>query len=210
MFQDEAEYEALAIPQHRIEYFKYKGTKVWDKKSRIDLVFGSSGDNGGKTIEDIMNEIDDDAKLKSDANFESDSDSDDDDINIHIDSNIQVNLIPEEEGSTHFLAIRITNPQVVQAAQVVQKDAVKQEEILSDCCMGSGLFHVTLGMLRLDGDEGEWELVKALHDIQLELQEFTKDLSLNISGLNTFGQRVLYAQVLPQPEELFWQFVRYV
>ena len=96
MFQDEAEYEALAIPQHRIEYFKYKGTKVWDKKARLDLVFGSSGDNGGKTIEDIMNEIDDDAKLKSDANFESDSDSDMNDINIHIDSNIQVNLIPEE------------------------------------------------------------------------------------------------------------------
>ena len=206
----EAEYEALAIPQHRIEYFKYKGTKVWDKKSRLDLVFGSSGDNKGKTIEDIMNEIDDDAKSKSVANFESDSDDDDDDINIHIDSNIQVNLIPEEERSTHFLAIRITNLQVVQAAQVVQNDAVKQEEVLSDCCMGSGLFHVTLGMLRLEGDEGEWELVKALHDIQLELEEFTKDLSLNISGLNTFGQRVLYAQVLPQPEELFWQFVRYV
>ena len=161
-----------------------------------------------------MNEIDDDAKSKSAANFESDSDDDDDDddddINIHIDSNIQINLIPEEERSTHFLAIRITNPQVVQTAQVVQNDAVKQEEVLSDCCMGSGLFHVTLGMLRLEGDEGEWELVKALHDIQLELQEYTKDLSLNISGLNTFGQRVLYAQVLPQPEELFWQFVRYV
>ena len=55
----DAEYEALAIPQHRIEYFKYKGTKVWDKKSELDLVFGSSGDSGGKTIEEIMNEVDD-------------------------------------------------------------------------------------------------------------------------------------------------------
>ena len=55
----DAEYEALAIPQHRIEYFKYRGTKVWDKKSKLDLVFGSSGDNGGKTIEEIMNEVDD-------------------------------------------------------------------------------------------------------------------------------------------------------
>ena len=58
-FQAEAEYEALAIPQHRIEYFKYRGFKVWDKKSRLDLVFGSAGDNGGKSIEDIMNELDD-------------------------------------------------------------------------------------------------------------------------------------------------------
>ena len=56
--QAAAEYEDLAIPQHRIEYFKYRGTKVWDKKSRLDLVFGSSGDNHGKTIDDVMKEID--------------------------------------------------------------------------------------------------------------------------------------------------------
>ena len=59
LFQAGAEYDDLAIPQHRIEYFKYKGTKVWDKKSRLDLVFGSSGDNHGKTIIDVMYEIDD-------------------------------------------------------------------------------------------------------------------------------------------------------
>ena len=57
-FQSDADYEALAIPQHRIEYFKYRGTKVWDKKSRLDLVFGSAGDNRGKSIEEIMSEID--------------------------------------------------------------------------------------------------------------------------------------------------------
>ena len=87
---------------------------------------------------------------------------------------------------------------------------VKQEEILSDCCMGLGLFHVTLGMLRLEGHEGQEELVQALHENQSELQKLAQDLELKVSGLNTFGQRVLYAQVLPQPEELFWQFVRYV
>ena len=57
-FQSDADYEALAIPQHRIEYFKYRGAKVWDKKSRLDLVFGSAGDNRGKSIEEIMSEID--------------------------------------------------------------------------------------------------------------------------------------------------------
>jgi hypothetical protein len=31
---------------------------VWDKKSRLDLVFGSAGDNKGKSIEEIMSEID--------------------------------------------------------------------------------------------------------------------------------------------------------
>ena len=125
------------------------------------------------------------------------------------DENIQIN-ISEEERSTHFLAIRVTNPEIIEAAQMVQKEVVNQEEILSDCCMGLGLFHVTLGMLRLEGHEGQEELVQALHENQSELQKMAQDLELKVSGLNTFGQRVLYAQVLPQPEELFWQFVRYI
>ncbi|XP_078491314.1 uncharacterized protein LOC144747484 [Ciona intestinalis] len=35
--------DILAIPQHRIQYFKYKRRVVWDKKERIDHVFGSAG-----------------------------------------------------------------------------------------------------------------------------------------------------------------------
>ena len=34
--------EALAVPQHRIEYVKYDGVRVWDKATRLDMVFGSS------------------------------------------------------------------------------------------------------------------------------------------------------------------------
>ncbi|KAL6489558.1 hypothetical protein MHYP_G00032990 [Metynnis hypsauchen] len=35
--------EELTIPQHRIQYFSYKGQRVWDKDSRTDRVFGSTG-----------------------------------------------------------------------------------------------------------------------------------------------------------------------
>jgi hypothetical protein len=52
----------LAIPQHRIVYLKYKDTKVWDKTQRLDLIFNSTifqGDYKGKTIEEIMQDIDD-------------------------------------------------------------------------------------------------------------------------------------------------------
>jgi len=51
----------LAIPQHRIVYFKYKNTKVWDKTQRLDLIFNSTifqGDYNGKMIEEIMHDID--------------------------------------------------------------------------------------------------------------------------------------------------------
>ena len=53
------------------------------------------------------------------------SDSDDEDnfnINIlEIDTDIQViSRIPEEERSTHFITIRISNPQIIRAAKSVQ------------------------------------------------------------------------------------------
>ncbi|KAL3857155.1 hypothetical protein ACJMK2_011850 [Sinanodonta woodiana] len=46
------DYTDLAIPKHRIQYFKYKGAKVWDKKERFDNVFGSLGSN--ITILDVI------------------------------------------------------------------------------------------------------------------------------------------------------------
>ncbi|KAH3816270.1 leukocyte receptor cluster member 9-like [Dreissena polymorpha] len=39
------DYTVLAIPKHRIQYFKYKDTIVWDKRCRLDNVFGSTGSN---------------------------------------------------------------------------------------------------------------------------------------------------------------------
>ncbi|KAK9397480.1 leukocyte receptor cluster member 9-like [Crotalus adamanteus] len=46
----------LAIPKHRIHYFKYRDRVVWDKVSRTDDVFGSTG--SGKTILEVMKEED--------------------------------------------------------------------------------------------------------------------------------------------------------
>ena len=140
----------------------------------------------------------------------SDSDSDED-VAVDIDQNEAargLSRIPDEERSTHFLAIRITNPEIVAKAKEIQTDIVKQEEALGDCCMGTGLFHVTLGMLRLEGHEGSQEAIGMVESLKSELAELRSGLSLKIAGLDTFGQRVLYAKVVPEPEEAFWQLVR--
>lgn len=42
----------LAIPRHRIQYFKYHDEIVWDKNNRLDTVFGSTGCK--QTILDII------------------------------------------------------------------------------------------------------------------------------------------------------------
>lgn len=48
---------SLAIPQHRIQYFKYKTEKVWDKNERLDNVFGSTG--GKLTLVDAVRKYED-------------------------------------------------------------------------------------------------------------------------------------------------------
>ncbi|CAH7408696.1 leukocyte receptor cluster member 9 [Phodopus roborovskii] len=45
----------LAVPQHRIRYFRFRGRLVWDRDSRTDLVFGSGSVAGrGPTILDAL------------------------------------------------------------------------------------------------------------------------------------------------------------
>lgn len=42
----------LNVPKHRIQYFKYVNEIIWDKSSRTDLIFGSTGNQ--QTIADII------------------------------------------------------------------------------------------------------------------------------------------------------------
>uniref|UniRef100_A0A452R0V7 Leukocyte receptor cluster member 9 n=1 Tax=Ursus americanus TaxID=9643 RepID=A0A452R0V7_URSAM len=45
----------LAVPQHRVRYFRFRGRIVWDRASRTDLVFGSGSAAGrGPTILDAL------------------------------------------------------------------------------------------------------------------------------------------------------------
>ncbi|XP_021090978.1 leukocyte receptor cluster member 9 isoform X2 [Mesocricetus auratus] len=45
----------LAVPQHRIRYFRFRGRLVWDRASRTDLIFGSGSAAGrGPTILDAL------------------------------------------------------------------------------------------------------------------------------------------------------------
>lgn len=59
------DYNVLSIPRHRIQYFKYCEEIVWDKRERLDNVFGSTG--SGVTIYDIVDRVllDDKAKLSN-------------------------------------------------------------------------------------------------------------------------------------------------
>ncbi len=65
-----------------------------------------------------------------------DSDTDSDDgfgISIKpvdVSNPSQFNPVPEEERSTHFIAIKITEPEIVENAIRVQQHMVQQEEVI--------------------------------------------------------------------------------
>ena len=70
----------------------------------------------------------------TESSTESDSDSDDG-VGISIkpvdvSNPSQFNPVPEEERSTHFIAIKITEPEIVQNAIKVQQHIVQQEEVI--------------------------------------------------------------------------------
>ncbi len=71
----------------------------------------------------------------TESSTESDSDSDfDDGVGISIkpvdvSNPSQFNPVPEEERSTHFIAIKITEPEIVRNAIMVQQHMVQQEEV---------------------------------------------------------------------------------
>lgn len=45
----------LAVPQHRVRFFRFRGQVVWDRASRMDQVFGSGSAKGrGPTILDVL------------------------------------------------------------------------------------------------------------------------------------------------------------
>ena len=204
----------LAIPQHRIQYFKYRGVKVWDKASRLDAVFGSAGT--ADDIEASMSRIDaeveeerqrraEEALLAGPAVTDPFADSSDDE-----EDGVEVSLlqpsvaapsgsVPEEERSTHFLAVRVSDAAVRSAAERVQASVTRHDPSLGACTMRPPLLHITLCMMRLEDAEATAAAGRCLRDTIADLSETLRsdDGLLHMRGLKTFGARVLYTPVAP-------------
>ena len=62
--------------------------------------------------------------------------------------------------------------------------------------MNPGLFHITLSMVRINGSKGVDEAKTLMDEIKEEFERIVKTQSckLVLNGLDTFGQRVLFAK----------------
>ena len=121
--------------------------------------------------------------------MEEDSDEDDDDFRITVNttavsskasafSSSGANPVPEEERSTHFIAIRVTDGKIVENARRVQNHVVGLEPALAECCMKLGLFHVTLDMVRLPNAEAVVEAEMVINKMEETLREMRERCDL--------------------------------
>ncbi|XP_012883243.1 PREDICTED: leukocyte receptor cluster member 9 [Dipodomys ordii] len=84
----------LAVPQHRVRYFRFRGRLVWDRASRTDLVFGSGSVGGrGPTILDVLD-------ANEDAPAHENTLGADEDVPTH-----ENTLRADEDGPTHMSAL---------------------------------------------------------------------------------------------------------
>jgi 2'-5' RNA ligase len=203
---------------------------VWDKASRLDLVFGStcSSSNLTTSIEEVMDAID--SRVQQAVRYAVDDAADDDDSCSESDDDeeggIAISIRPtgtnlqkllDADRSTHFLAIRVSNPEVVERLVAVQDAIVAAEPVLREACMKPGLFHITLAMLRLDGIVGIQAAVDAVESFPTAVwpslldggkENAARSPIMDIRRLNNFGHRVVYAEVQPRDPSLFESLVR--
>ncbi|CAL4190628.1 unnamed protein product [Meganyctiphanes norvegica] len=196
----------LAIPQHRIQYFKYKGTKVWDKNKRLDNVYGSAGNK--YTITEIMKQVDEELRVKA-STFDPDDDSDDEDMFV-LDSGGGGRIaelsyedhVKEKDRATHFLCIRVQNNDLARAVHNVQLKVIENDDSLRNCIMPTEILHITLAMVHCHSPESIIAVTSLMNELEPQLKRLVgEDLESNLErsitakGLSTFGARVLYTQL---------------
>lgn len=190
---------SLALPEHRIHYFKYRGEKVWDKKSRLDNVFGSTG--SGIIITDIIHTnnhgheetdvVDKHTSDEENSSSEPELLSAATGISAHMD-----NVSAEGSRPNYFVALRITDEAIIANVKEVQDYIVRQETCFRDCCFASESLHVTLFAVRLDGEEQVERTKSVLESCRSDLRRILRDAEpLKLNGLCTFFNKIVYAKV---------------
>ncbi|XP_019614965.1 PREDICTED: uncharacterized protein LOC109462795 [Branchiostoma belcheri] len=204
----DAELDDLAIPQHRIQYFKYHDQKVWDKNERLDNVFGSTGSY--VTIHDVMQRYkkeDETVQEKEEGEGTQDvadpeEPSEDEESSSDEDGDMATNKTRPRKSSkptssnkpNYFVAVRITDPDILRVARDFQKCIFERSPVLDAALAPVEKLHVTLCVLRIDDQTQLDAARRVLRDLKRESARLLPpSLVLNFRGVETFHNRVVYA-----------------
>ena len=179
-----ADFGALAIPEHRINYFKYKNEVIWDKNTRLDNVFGSTGSN--LTIYDVIK------KLENVTVSQEDVDLGNDEVQPVRPSYTKSS--EKESSPNHFIAIQIQNEDLKRNLYQLKCDLINGNNDVQNHLVPDSSYHLTLCTLRIDTPE-EMENVKQIMDqIKKDEKFFEENLPINLKfeGIGEFYNKVLH------------------
>ncbi|CAD5115564.1 DgyrCDS4526 [Dimorphilus gyrociliatus] len=222
------DYYTLAIPKHRIVYFKYKKLIIWDKRKRLDNVFGSTGSN--ITLRDVLNNYEEMSKNESDdkesaedlvvdfgdydKEFESTSSSEEDEQEEGNCENPNAFRNKEEYFGdkikpNYFLCLRIDNKDIIEKTMKVRDELLKLNPQYDECIISPERLHITLCCLGLDSDNDLEQAIMVLKNLKAGIEKLNPlEANFQIKGTNHFWNTVLYADV--QKTEPFMEICNYV
>ncbi|KAM5132307.1 leukocyte receptor cluster member 9-like [Mantella aurantiaca] len=188
--------DVLAIPKHRIQYFKYQQLVVWDKTSRTDDVFGSTG--SGLTILDIIEHHK--TLVQTEQNDKEEMEQVNPDVLFEKEmyENTTSDDYSQKESTkkvrpTHFIAVRISSEEVRSSVKEVQDVLIKQNTQIAEFLTPLPELHLTLCLLHLASSDDIEIAHTVLQEIKSEIQRILPpSLILSFDGLKDFHSRVLY------------------
>lgn len=179
----------LAVPKHRIQYFKYKEEIVWDKRVQLDNVYGS---RGGKIIQEVVEAYESKEKLTDDRDEEANRISGTEVVER------SVKMQTREDRPTHFICIHITDEEVLTNARKIQDHAVGVSPHLSDGCLPQTALHVSVCMVQLETSSHLEVARKVLENTKRNFSHYLpKCAEVVFSGVDNFHDRLVYAKVAP-------------
>eukprot|EP00079_Xenopus_tropicalis_P016939 XP_004916340.1 PREDICTED: leukocyte receptor cluster member 9 [Xenopus tropicalis] len=187
-------HDVLAIPKHRIQYFKYRDLVVWDKTSRTDNVFGSTG--SALTILDIIERYEMLAPKEPVATALEEPTLADADVEVGSEYGEHSNEVDESDGKvrpSHFVAVRISSEEVRSAVKELQNVLLGNNPDLAEFCVPLPSLHLTLCLLYLESAEDIERALLTLQELKHEMQRtLPPSLILSFEGVRDFHSRVLY------------------
>ena len=199
-------HKVLAIPKHRIKYFKYKGVIVWDKDNQVDNVFGSRGT--GKTIMDVIREVDgeavaefDDGNGKEEVENECELDPEDVEEMERLSKMGVLKQKADKSRPTHFIYIPVfQSKEIVSKAKEVQDHMVEIDPRFDDGRLPLDNLHVSVGYVRLEKQEECHRVTEILKKLQPYFAAILPpSVVLHSEGVETFRGQLIYAKVRAYP-----------
>lgn len=196
-------HKVLAIPKHRIQYFKYKGVIVWDKEKQLDNVFGSRGT--GKTIMDVMREVDGEAvgELEEEEEADNECELDPEDVE-EMERLSKMGVLKQKADKsrpTHFIYIPVfQSKEIVSKAKEVQDHMVEIDSRFDDGRLPLENLHVSVGYVRLEKLEECQRATEVLKKLQPYFAAILPpSVVLHAEGVETFRGQLIYAKVRSYP-----------